>query len=85
MSKPPTPLEMARDSALDDDCSLDRALILLKRLHVFYGRDPATKKVLNELVDIQIKVQRRARQRHQAAERARILERDGDELAAQVM
>ena len=85
MSKPPTPLELARDSALDDDCSLDRALVLLKRLNYFYGKDPATKRVLNELVDIQIAVQQRARQRHQAAERAYLLERDGDEALAQVM
>jgi len=83
MRNKPTPTELVRDSALDDDFGLDRALVLIKRLNYVYGRDKATKKVLEELTDILIAVRQRARERHQEAERRRKAERDGDEALAQ--
>ncbi len=70
MSRPPTLTELVRDAALDDDAGIHRALVLVKRLNVVYGRDAATRKALSELADILIGVQQRARCTHQAAERA---------------
>ena len=60
--------EIVRDAALDDDFGTDRALVLVQRLNHVYGRDPATKKVLAELVDILAGIQERQRAIHQAAE-----------------
>ena len=85
MSRLPSSTERVRDSALDDDCGADRALVLVKRLNHVYGRDAATKKVLNELADILIGVQARARQRHQTAERLYQAARDDEECIAQLM
>jgi hypothetical protein len=85
MRNKPTLTELVRDAALDDDFGLDRALILIKRLNVVYGRDKATRKVLEELTDILIGVRVRARERHQEAERRRIAERDAAEIAAQLL
>jgi hypothetical protein len=68
MRNKPTLTEVVRDAALDDDFSTDRALVLVKRLYHVYGKDEATKKVLNELADILIGIQERQRIIHQAAE-----------------
>ena len=85
MSKTPTRTELVRDAALDDDFSLDEALVLIKRLNAAYGKDVATKKVLNRLVDILIGVQSRSRIVHQTAEQAYQAERTADEAMAQFL
>jgi hypothetical protein len=83
MRNKPTSAELARDSALDDDFGIDRVLVLIKRLNYVYGRDKATRKVLEEAADILIGVRQRARQRHQEAERCQMAERDEAEIRAQ--
>lgn len=83
MRNKPTLTELVRDAALDDDFGVDRALVLIKRLNYVYGRDKATKKVLEELTDILIAVRQRARARHQEAERRWLAERDEAEIRAQ--
>jgi len=85
MRNKPTPAETARDSALDDDFGLDRALVLVKRLNYVYGRDPATHKVLTELADHLIGIKQRARARHQSAERDYRAARDSEEQIAQLL
>ena len=85
MSNKPTLTERVRDAALDDDFGIDRALVLVKRLNYVYGRDPATKKALEELVDILIGVRRRARITHQTAEQRYQAERDEQEQIAQLL
>ena len=79
MSRRTTRTELVRDAALDNDLSLDEALVLLRRLNHVYGRDPATKKVLSRLVDIVIGHQQRDRLIHQDAESA-WRDRERDEL-----
>ena len=69
MRNKPTLTEIVRDAALDDDFSIDEALVLIQRLNHVYGEDKATKKALNRLADIVIGIQERARIIHQAAER----------------
>ena len=81
----PSVTEIVRDAALDDDFGIDRALVLVRRLNHVYGRDPSTKKALNELADILIGVQCRSRAIHQDIERRSKAERDGDEMIAQLM
>ena len=85
MRKTPTLTEIVRDAALDDDFGVDRALVLIKRMNYVYGRDPATKKVLEELADILIGVRRRARIIHQTAEQKYQAERDEQEQIAQLL
>jgi hypothetical protein len=85
MRNKPTSAETARDSALDDDFGIDRALVLIKRMNYVYGRDKATRKVLEELTDILIGVRQRARKRHQEAERKHLEDMHGDEIAAQLL
>lgn len=68
MRNKPTLAEIVRDAALDDDCSTNEGLVLVKRLNYVYGGDPATKKVLTRLTDILIGIQERQRVIHQAAE-----------------
>lgn len=68
MRNKPTLTEIVRDAALDDDCSTDEGLVLVKRLYHVYGSDPATRKVLTRLADILIGIQARQRLIHQAAE-----------------
>ncbi len=83
MRNQPTLTEIVRDAALDDDFGTDRALVLVKRLNRVYGKDPATKKVLDELADILIGVGQRARIIHQTAEQTYQAERDREEQIAQ--
>lgn len=85
MRNKPSSTERVRDSALDDDLGIDRALEILLKFNHVYGRDRTTKKYLNELADILIGVQQRARQRHQAAERIYQAARDDEEYIAQLM
>lgn len=85
MTRQPTRTERVRDAALDNDLSLDEALVLLRRLNHVYGEDKATKKVLSRLVDIVIGHQQRDRIIHQSAERAYKAERDIEEQIAQLM
>jgi hypothetical protein len=85
MSRTPTRTELVRDAALDDDFSIDEALVLVLRLNEAYGRDKATKKALNRLTDILIGVQSRSRIIHQTAEQAYQAERDEDEIIAQLL
>jgi hypothetical protein len=72
----PTADELARDSALDDDTALHRALRIIQLFNRVYGRDKVTKRYLEELTDILIAVRQRARERHQEAERRRIEAQD---------
>lgn len=58
----------ARDSALDDDMGLDRALRIVRIFYIVYGKHPVAGKLLRELGSILIDMRRRARARHQAAE-----------------
>lgn len=81
----PRGLELERDAALDDDMALDRALRIVKILHLTYGKDPQAAKYIGELADRLIGVKRRARARHQAIERRRIAERDDAEMQAQLL
>lgn len=85
MRNTPTLTEIVRDAALDDDFSIDEALVLLLRLNTVYGRDPATKKALTRITDILIGVQQRQRTIHQAAERRYQAEKDEQEQIAQLM
>jgi protein-disulfide isomerase-like protein with CxxC motif len=85
MSRQRTRTELVRDAALDDDFSIDRALVLVKRLNYVYGEDRATKKVLTELADILIGVRARARATHQDAERLYQAEQDEREQVAQLL
>lgn len=63
-------LEQARDSALDDEAALHRALRIVRIFYYVYGQHPVAGKLLRELIDILIAVRARARERHQAAEAA---------------
>lgn len=85
MSRTPTLTEIVRDAALDNDCGIDRALVLIKRLNVVYGADPATKKALTELVDILVGVRTRQRLIHQTAEQKHKAEMDAHEQCAQLL
>jgi hypothetical protein len=68
MRNKPTLTEIVRDAALDNDFGTDRALVLVQRLNHVYGGDKGTRKALDELADILIGIQERARLIHQAAE-----------------
>lgn len=85
MRNKPTRTETVRDAALDDDFSIDEALVLVRRLNEVYGADKATKKVLNRLADILIGVQCRSRLVHQTAEQRYQAERDAQEQIAQLL
>lgn len=85
MRNKPTRTELVRDAALDDDFSIDEALVLVKRLNRVYGGDAATKKVLDRLTDILIGVQGRSRIVHQTAERAHKADLDDEQIRAQLM
>lgn len=67
-----TDLAAERDTALDDEAALDRALRIVRLFHVVYGDDPTTAKYIRELADHLIGVRRNARARHQDAEAARL-------------
>lgn len=79
----PTPDELARDSALDDDMAIHRALRIIQLFNRVYGRDKVTKRYLGELTDILIAVRQRARERHQEAERRYLAECDEADIRAQ--
>lgn len=79
----PTPDELARDSALDDDMALHRVLRIIQLFNKIYGRDKVTKRYLEEATDLLIAVRQRARCRHQEAERRRIQQQDEQEIIAQ--
>lgn len=79
----PTPDELARDSALDDDMALHRALRIVQLFNRFYGQDKVTRRYLEEMTDILIAVRQRARCRHQEAEKRRIAAQDEQEIIAQ--
>lgn len=85
MRNKPTLTEIVRDAALDDDMGIDRALVLVKRLNHVYGSDKATKKALEEIVDILVGVRSRARLIHQTAEQKYQAERDSEEQIAQLL
>lgn len=85
MSKRPTLTEIVRDAALDNDCGVDRALVLVKRLNAVYGKDDATKKVLTELVDILVRVRASSRLIHQTAEGQYQADRDDEAIMAQFL
>lgn len=58
----------ARDSALNDDMGLDRALRIVRIFYIVYGKHRVAGKLLRELGDILIAIRQRARERHQEAE-----------------
>ena len=69
-----TDLAAERDMALDDEAALDRALRIVKLFYLLYGDDEVTAKYARELADHLIGVRRNARQRHQEAERLRLID-----------
>lgn len=79
------PLVIERDLALDDEASLHRSLHIVRVFLEVYGEDPSTRRLLAELTNNLIAVRRRARARHQEAERKRLEERAEDELTAQLI
>lgn len=84
----PTPIERERDSALNDDFSLDRALHIVRAFYEVYGGHETTAKYIDELADILIAVKHRARDRHQQAEAERLTlqaERDKEAQIAQLL
>lgn len=74
----------ARDTALNDDMALHRALRIVKIFYKTFGHIPEARRLLGELADILIAIRARARERHQEAERdaQRLLE---EELGAQLL
>ena len=81
----PTPDELARDSALDDDMALHRALRIIQLFYRVYGKDKVTRRYLEEMADILIAVRQRARTRHQEAERRRVQTLNEEEIIAQLL
>lgn len=74
----------ARDTALDDDAALHRALRIVKIFYVTFGHIPEAGRLLSELADILIAVRARARTRHQTAERD-VEQMLQEELGAQLL
>lgn len=68
----PTPLELERDAAMDDEAGLQRALRIVRAFYEVYGEHETTARYIDELSDILIAVKQRARARHQKAERNRL-------------
>ena len=79
------PLVIERDTALDDEAALDRALRIVKLFYLTHKEDPVTARYAAELAEKLIKVKQNARARHQAAERARLLLKHEEEIHAQLM
>lgn len=79
------PLVIERDTALDDEAALDRALRIVKLFYLQYGNDPHTARYAAELAEKLIKVKQNARARHQKAERERLRIKHEDETLAQLL
>ena len=76
-------LKRERNDAIDDEASLHRSLHIIRVFLEVYGDEPSTHKLLTELTNNLIAVRRRARKRHQEAERTLIAERDEEAIRAQ--
>lgn len=79
------PLVIERDTALDDEAALDRALRIVKLFYLQYGHDPITARYAAEIAEKLIKVKQHARKRHQTAEAERLKKKYDDEITAQLM
>lgn len=79
------PLVIERDTALDDEAALDRALRIVKLFYITHKDDQVAAKYAVELAEKLIKVRQNARKRHQEAERRRLEILHGYEADSQVM
>lgn len=78
-------LKQTRNDAIDDEATLHRSLHIIDVFLDVYGDNESAHKLLTELGNNMIAVRRRARKRHQDAERELIARRNEDEMQAQLL